>query len=199
MLDGTGRGNGLAGARGRAVIASRLRVSAPSLLIVDPDSELSSAVARFARNQGGQTVILGNRNGVVPAGISPELILLDICPNGVPDLEVVANLRRRNPKARIVVLTAYPSVNLAVAALRKGADDFLVKPLGPDEIWRKLQPGRSDIVDEVSQLPTLDRVVHEYTSRVLVQLGGNVSATARVLGIRRSTLQRRLRKYPSPR
>jgi two-component system response regulator RegA len=44
---------------------------------------------------------------------------------------------------------------------------------------------------------SLDRVEWEHINRVLVDCGGNISETARVLGIHRRSLQRKLAKYPS--
>ncbi len=46
---------------------------------------------------------------------------------------------------------------------------------------------------------SLDRVEWEHINRVLVECDGNVSEAARVLGLHRRSLQRKLAKYPSPR
>jgi len=47
--------------------------------------------------------------------------------------------------------------------------------------------------------PTLARVEWEHINRVLSDCGGNVSQAARILGIHRRSLQRKLSKYPTPR
>jgi two-component system response regulator RegA len=46
---------------------------------------------------------------------------------------------------------------------------------------------------------SLDRVEWEHINRVLMDCGGNVSEAARVLGLHRRTLQRKLAKLPAPR
>lgn len=98
---------------------------------------------------------------------------------------------------RIVVLTAYPSIETAVAAIKLGAVHYLVKPARPERILAELlgEGGNADIaVPERSM--SVKRVAWEYMHHVLQQNNGNVSAAARALAIDRRTLQRKLRKRP---
>jgi two-component system response regulator RegA len=124
-------------------------------------------------------------------------IILDPCPDGQPRLEHLRVAREHAPSAYILAVTAYPSVSLAVASLRAGANDFLVTPVSPAEIISRLTSSPS--VSELHELPSLARIQAEYIARVLLHTGGNISAAARVLGVRRSTLQRKLKKYPAQR
>jgi len=171
----------------------------PQLMILDPDRAFAAAVARFFRDRGYQAATIADGPVFSSLGSDAAVVLCDICPRGVPQLGLLNDLRARRPLARIVVVTAYPSVSVAIASIRSGADDFLIKPLDPAEIWAALQPRSGTLEDETSCFPSLARIEWEYTSRVLTSMRGNLSATARVLGIRRSTLQRRLQKYPPAR
>ena len=58
---------------------------------------------------------------------------------------------------------------------------------------------RRDPRADPSPVPTLARVEWEHINRVLADCGGNISEAARVLGIHRRSLQRKLAKFPAPR
>ena len=76
-------------------------------------------------------------NGPKGAGIS--LVLLDLVMPGMDGLAVVAALRPVYPALPVIVLTAQGGVDTAVAAMRAGADDFLVKPASPERIQVSIQ------------------------------------------------------------
>jgi DNA-binding NtrC family response regulator len=59
----------------------------------------------------------------------PHVVLLDLQLPDQDGLDVMAEMRAENPQVAIVVLTAHGTINRAVAAMRNGAHDFLVKPI----------------------------------------------------------------------
>ncbi|MCF8142712.1 MAG: sigma-54 dependent transcriptional regulator [Deltaproteobacteria bacterium] len=63
-----------------------------------------------------------------------DLILMDIRMINVSGLEALAEIRAYNPAIPIIIMTAYSSVETAVEALKKGAYDYLTKPLDFDEL-----------------------------------------------------------------
>lgn len=65
-------------------------------------------------------------------GAGWDLVLLDQRMPGMDGLEVLQELRKRDPEARVVMATAYGTVELAVEAMKAGALDFLRKPFTPD-------------------------------------------------------------------
>jgi len=104
------------------------------------------------------------------------------------------------PNLNAVILTGFGNIATAVQAVRKGATNYLTKPADADEVLTAL--GEAPPVaerEESIETPTLDRVEWEHIHRVLEACGGNVSETARRLGIHRRSLQRKLSRYPSPR
>jgi len=124
-----------------------------------------------------------------------DALMLDHCPEGVPRIELLRSLRSRWPATRIVVSTAYPSFRGAVEAVRAGADDYLAKPSTLTEIMAALQGIEAPAAPRCG-LRSLAALEWEYVNRVLGHVNGNISAAARVLGVQRSTLQRKLRKHP---
>lgn len=65
-------------------------------------------------------------------GAGWDLVLLDQRMPGMDGLEVLRELRARDPQARVVMATAYGTIELAVDAMKAGALDFLRKPFTPD-------------------------------------------------------------------
>ena len=100
----------------------------------------------------------------------------------------------------MVVLTGYGSIATALEAVRLGARHYLTKPADVDEILAAFARERpADSSPSPAAVPTLARVEWEHINRVLADCGGNVSQAARVLGIHRRSLQRKLAKFPSAR
>jgi len=105
------------------------------------------------------------------------------------------------PELRILLLTGYASIATAVEAIKRGADDYLAKPVDADAIVAALleaqhAPGAHDEVALPHAPPPLKRLEWEHIHRVLTECEGNISETARRLGLHRRTLQRKLAKYP---
>ena len=94
---------------------------------------------------------------------------------------------------RIVLMTGYASVATAVEAIKRGADDYLLKPTTVDSILRTLSP-TAEIPPEPQTMTPLSRLEWEHIHQALAETNGNVSAAARLLGMHRRSLQRKLAK-----
>jgi two-component system response regulator RegA len=118
---------------------------------------------------------------------------------GGSGLTLIPPLRQLHPQARLIVLTGYGSIANALQAIRLGADDYLTKPADADQLASALrgQLGASSV--RPPSVPSLDRLEWEHIHRVLADTQGNISESARLLGIDRRSLQRKLAKFPPPR
>ena len=111
--------------------------------------------------------------------------------NALPGLLAAA------PGASLVVLTGYSSIATAVEATKLGATNYLCKPAGIDEVLAAFVDPESGLEVEVPSDPiSVERLEWEHIQRVLNDNDGNISATARALGMHRRTLQRKLQKRP---
>lgn len=128
-------------------------------------------------------------------------MLLDLRVGNENGLGLISTLRDIDPETRIVVLTGYGSVATAVEAVRRGAVHYLTKPADAEEILAAFERSADGQAGPSAPLQpmTLDRVEWEHINRVLMECGGNVSEAARLLGLHRRTLQRKLSKYPAKR
>lgn len=96
-----------------------------------------------------------------------------------------------------MVLTGYSSIATAVEAIKLGAVNYLCKPVDADEVLAALEQREGNPETEVADNPpSINRLTWEHIQKVLQEHDGNISATARALGMHRRTLQRKLQKRP---
>lgn len=177
---------------------------ARSLLIVEDDDRLRGRLARALRERGYETREAFDYQSALRAAHedSPEYLLADLrMPGGKSGLDVVRDVKAIDPATVVVVLTGYGSIATAVEAVRLGAAEYLTKPADVDQIVAAFSrsASASHQVDEPDQVPSLARVEWEHINRVLADCGGNVSRAARLLGVHRRSLQRKLSRFPSSR
>lgn len=177
---------------------------AQTLLVVDDDEVFRRRLARaFAeRGFGVREAADGDAALALAREESPELAVVDLRMPGPSGLDVVRGLHEIDPTTRIVVLTGYGSIATAVEAMRLGAVHYVAKPADADDLLaafaRAEAPPEAGPATEPA-VPSLARVEWEHINRVLADCGGNVSQAARLLGLHRRSLQRKLAKYPVPR
>jgi two-component system, response regulator RegA len=166
-----------------------------SLLIVDDDAPFRERLVRAMRDRGFEATGVSDHAGAMGAARdeSPELALVDLRLPGESGLAVVRDLKALDVSTVVVVLTGYGSIATAVESIKLGAAGYLTKPADADQIvaaFDGTQPA-----DDV-QAPSLARVEWEHIQRILADCAGNVSQAARILGIHRRSLQRKLAKRP---
>ena len=94
------------------------------------------------------------------------------------------------------MLTGYGSIATAVKAVQDGAFNYLTKPIG-FELLEATLLGKLNTKDiETKGISSLSRHEHEYIEFVLTKNDGNISKSARELGLHRQSLQRKRRKFP---
>jgi two-component system, response regulator RegA len=178
---------------------------APSLLVVEDDERLRSRLVCAFRDRGYETREAGDHTAALAAARedSPEYMLVDLRLPGPSGLEVIRSIKSIDPGTTVVILTGYGSIATAIEAVRLGAADYLTKPADVDAIVAAFARAERVTLQPPSgaetSVPSLARVEWEHVNRVVTDCGGNVSKAARLLGIHRRTLQRKLAKYPNPR
>ena len=63
-----------------------------------------------------------------------DILLVDLKMEGMSGLEVLKEVKERDPDAAVVMITAYGSISTAIEAMKKGAYDYLLKPFDPNEL-----------------------------------------------------------------
>jgi two-component system response regulator RegA len=170
-----------------------------SLLVVDDDEIFRTRLVRALADRGFDVRAAGSHEEAMARAHedSPELALVDLRLPGRPGLELVRDLKALDPATVVVVLTGYGSIATALESVRLGASTYLTKPVDADQIVGAFE-GAGVGQTPPHTVPSLARVEWEHIQRVLGDCGGNVSQAARLLGIHRRSLQRKLAKFPVP-
>ena len=169
------------------------------ILLVDDDPAFTSVMARGFERRGFVTRRCGSAEAALAAcaEFAPSHILLDLNMPGISGLVILPRLLAAAPQASLVVLTGYSSIVTAVEAIRAGATNYLCKPATIEEVLAAFGGGTDPADTPIPSDPiSVDRLEWEHIQRVLQEHEGNVSATARALGMHRRTLQRKLQKRP---
>lgn len=172
------------------------------LLIIEDDVSFAATLARRMSKYGFSCQQVHQADQALHACLQqkPDCILLDMKLAADNGLRLIKPIRAMLPKVKIVLLTGFASVATAVQAMRLGADDYLAKPVNTQMLLTALDteqvPNNTIDTDIGSDTMSTERVEWEHINQVLNSNGGNVSATARQLGMHRRTLQRKLQKKP---
>jgi DNA-binding response OmpR family regulator len=149
-----------------------------SVLIVDDEiyirMTLSFALEKL--NFSVDTAASGTEALKKLAERSYAVMLLDLRIPGIDGMEVLRRVPEIRPEVKVVIITAYGSVEAAVEAMKLGAVDFLQKPFDPEEV-RKLV---SSLLDQSSQETSRDREYEGYLDLASKRIGKGEFDAARV-------------------
>lgn len=100
------------------------------ILVVDDDDELRRNVADVLVRAGFETVLAGSGEEALSrmADGKFDLVLLDLLMPGMGGMAALEQIAQSYPRSRVVMMTAFATVENAVEAMRKGADDYVTKP-----------------------------------------------------------------------
>src|SRR5580700_781592 len=111
------------------------------LLLVEDDPQLARALSDTLADRGYSIAVATDGSQALETGASHpfDLIILDVVLPNVGGLEVCAELRRRNIRSGILMLTGRGRVSDKVAGFKAGADDYLTKPFEMDELQVRIE------------------------------------------------------------
>lgn len=132
--------------------------SLPQILLVDDEPDLLTGLTRsFAARLPHINVLTaaGGREALdMLSRKDVSLVLMDIMMGEMNGLEVLDRIHTINPEVTVIIMTGYGTIELAVDAIRRGAWDFVTKPLELDGLTRTLTKGleRSHLLNENKKL-----------------------------------------------
>jgi len=167
------------------------------ILVCDDDAAFRRRLARSLRDKGFCVYeAVDVRHGLETfLEYRPTRVIVDLRMPGETGLTLVSEIAKHDPACKVLVLTGFGSISTALEAVRRGAINYLTKPVTVSQILTSFSPQSDDTALEA--LPSLAQVEAEYVQRVLDQCGGNVSQSAKILGVHRRSLQRKLRQAES--
>jgi DNA-binding NtrC family response regulator len=117
---------------------------------VDDDRELRSNLTEVLKGAGYQTAEASSAPEAIERAIDADfdVVLLDVIMPKSGKIDALAELRRVSPRSRIIMITAFATIENAVDAIKRGASDYLSKPFKIDAllttIRRVLEEARFD-------------------------------------------------------
>lgn len=151
------------------------------ILVVDDDPNVREVVVAYLRQAGHSTAEAADgRAALAAAGITTDLVVLDVMLPGIDGLEVCRTLRTEQPALPILMLSALGEEEDRIAGLDTGADDYLGKPFSPRELVLRVGSllRRSQPVQDTSLLIDGDLTV-DRAARTATLADAEVSLTAR--------------------
>lgn len=106
------------------------------ILIIDDDEEMSSLLRDFLKDEGYETDF-ANNGGAALRKMSQkpfDLVLTDYRMPGLTGLDILPEVKKLQPAASVMMLTAFGSEELHDRSLERGADAYLEKPIGFQEL-----------------------------------------------------------------
>jgi DNA-binding NtrC family response regulator len=175
------------------------------VLIIEDDAQMRDMLAISLRRSDFEAMTSESATAGLEALQSSkfDVVVTDINMRGLDGIEFCRRVAGTHPDLPVIVITAFGSMDTAIAALRAGAVDFIPKPFELEAltaaVQRALEPrGRSAAVEELqkeNEFVTLDDLERRYILRVVEALNGNRSLAAQTLGLDRKTLYRKLLLY----
>ncbi len=142
------------------------------VLIVDDERDFCELLAADLKDRGWEASFLTHAEEVVGAQLDPhvDVVLTDLRMPGVDGLALCRSLVETRPDVPVVVMTAFGSLESAVAAIRAGAYDFITKPIEADALLltlerafrhRKLTAQVDMLTDAVERARSFDQLIGE--------------------------------------
>ncbi len=167
-----------------------------TILLVDDDEVFRTRLARALRSRGYLVQEACDYESAL-SKIDEERAdkaVIDLRIPGGSGLQVLESLKQKQNLCEALVLTGYGTIGTAVEAMKLGAKNYLSKPTHTDAILEAfdIDSARSQEKD----VPTLSQVEWEHMQRVVQDCDGNITQAAKLLGLHRRSLQRKLQKKP---
>ena len=169
------------------------------LLLIDDDPAFLQVMSRALTKRGYEVFTAETAEQALSVAKTqrPDNAVVDLKLETSSGLDLIPALKSLNPQMTIVVLTGYASITPAVTAIKRGAANYLAKPVQVDEVLAALSGEEATPQAGEDYTPmSVERLEWEHIQKVLKENDGNISATARSLGMYRRTLQRKLAKKP---
>ncbi len=109
-----------------------------SILIVDDERDIRELIGDILRDEGYTVRLAGNSDSCMAEinAEAPALMILDIWlkDSRMDGIDILKTVKRSNPDVPVVIISGHGNIEIAVAAIRQGAYDFIEKPVNIDQL-----------------------------------------------------------------
>jgi DNA-binding response OmpR family regulator len=155
------------------------------ILLVEDKNRLREAIEKALRESGYAVDSTDNGNDGLWMGSENtyDIILLDIMLPGLDGLNVLEQLRERERDTPVLLLTAKDTIADRVKGLRKGADDYLIKPFALEELLARIEALCRRSYKKSTSAITLNDLIIDSSAKTVKRDGNLIDLTAREYAI----------------
>lgn len=148
------------------------------ILIVDDEPELRENLAELLTSEGFEVEVAASAQEAIKKAANErfDVVLLDLIMPGMDGIEAMIELKKLGGRTKYLVMTAFATLDTAVAAIKKGASDYLSKPFRMEElvtlIRRTLEEAKFEdqiMVHDLDQ--TLNSLANPIRRKIVEMLG----------------------------
>lgn len=146
------------------------------VLIVDDDKEFRSYISEILVGAGYEIQVASSGSEAIEKAADGDfdVVLLDLIMPKMSGSDVIVQLRRVSPRSKVIMITAYASIENAVDIIKRGAADYLSKPFKVDEllmrIKRVLEEARFELSEEREDFDAILGSLSNPIRRTIIQL-----------------------------
>lgn len=165
-----------------------------AVLIVEDDEILANSLGRSFERRGYSAKIANNvkEAQLVLKSFHPSYAVIDLKLTAESGLDMIKYLHAFDKQIKIVMLTGYASITTTIEAIKAGACYYLAKPANVDMIIAAFHDEISTTTNH--KKTSIKNLEWEHIHHILVETDFNISKAARILGMHRRTLARKLEK-----
>jgi len=106
------------------------------ILVVDDDAELRENLTEILKNEGYHTDEASTAREAIDKAANDgfDIVLLDFMMPKMTGIDALLEIRRQRPKAKVIMITAFATIENAIDAIKKGATDYIAKPFKITEL-----------------------------------------------------------------
>ncbi len=172
------------------------RASVLNILVVDDEANIRKTVAICLESEGHRVTAVGNSKDAITETNRQvfDLAFVDLRLGTESGLDLIPALTAECPWLKIVVITAYASVDTAVEAMRRGALDYIPKPFKPDQLilvtervaaFRHMEQRVATLQEDLERLnPEINFASHHPGMQRAVELARQVAQSEAVVMLR---------------
>ncbi len=143
------------------------------LMLIDDEPDHCRFLSSLAARESWRTVVVASAEDALAKLSSPEgsefdAVLLDHDVPGEGACDLIDEIRGTRPETPLLVLTASTSPTHAVTAMRAGATDYLVKPVGPDRLLQALRSATRVETSHEELRPLTEKLAHPLDFEAMV-------------------------------
>jgi len=167
-----------------------------SILVVDDETNIRKTLSVCLETEGHKVIAVSNFQDALAEASrrSFEVAFVDLRLGTADGLDLIPTLLAATPWLKIIVITAYPSIDTAVEAVRRGATDYIPKPFTPAQVrlvlhkaskMRALEQRAASLQEDLSRLnPEADFSTTSASMQRVVNLSRQVASTEATILLR---------------